>query len=414
MNRLKDKTYEQFYRELSDDLKLQIASEPDDYVIAQPTDDLVKYFLNNSLQPIEFDSNIEESIKHDKYIQTIHSHQRQSGYQQDGDLKIECEKIVVKLPIVPNRNIQQILSLRTNAISLSGGPQFSVSGNNVVIEVELKGYGINLDNNQISMTVLNTKSEIKKLLHDKNSEIIFENNKLKAQLVQFIESRKVKLDSDKKRLEELVRMIKIPLERKSGDIITKIQIDRKPFIQKIKPKTLEEDYKLDREKVIDIIKLINNQCLQFEKTPKTYDKFDEPNLRDLILSNLNSVFEGKATGETFNNKGKTDIYLNIDKGNILVSECKIYGGPVLYHETIEQLLRYLTWRQNFGIMISFCKNKNFSKIIEEGEEIITTHDSYDSEFKRIDDSHFISRHTLPGDEYKYVEIHHLYYNLFIN
>ena len=79
---------------------------------------------------------------------------------------------------------------------------------------------------------------------------------------------------------------------------------------------------MDREKVIDIIKLIDNQCLQFEKTPKTYNKFDEPNLRDLILANLNSVFEGKATGETFNSNGKTDIYLNIDKGNILVAECK--------------------------------------------------------------------------------------------
>ena len=41
---------------------------------------------------------------------------------------------------------------------------------------------------------------------------------------------------------------------------------------------------------------------------------------------LNAIFSGKATGETFSNKGKTDIYLNIEKGNILVFECKIWGG----------------------------------------------------------------------------------------
>jgi len=413
MNRISDKTYEQFYRELFDELKIQIASEKDDYIIAQPTDDLVKYYLRNALQPIEFDNDREESINHEKYIKTIYSHQREWGYQQDGDLKVECEKIVVKLPILPNRNIQQIFNLRTNSISLSGGPQFTISGNNIIIEVEIKGYGINLSNEQISSTLLSTKSAIKNLLQTKNAEISSENLKLKSQLEQFIETRKSKLDSDKKRLEELVKMVKIPLERKSGDIVKKVQIDRKPFIQKIKPKTPEEDYKLDREKVIDIIKLIDNQCLQFEKTPKTYEKFNEPNLRDLILANLNSVFEGKATGETFNNKGKTDIYLNIDKGNILVAECKIYGGQQLYHDTIDQLLRYLTWRQNFGIMISFCKNKNFSKIIEDSEAIIKTHDSFDSEFKQIDDSHFISKHTLPGDEYKYIEIHHLYYNLYV-
>ncbi len=414
MNRISDKTYEQFYRELFDRLKLQIESESDDYIIAQPSDDLVKYFFKDALQPIEFDSDKEESIKHEKYIKTIYSHEREWGYQQDGDLKVECEKIVVKLPIVLNRSIDQILNLRTNSISLSGGPQFTISGNNVVVEVEIKGYGKNLNNDQISSGILNTKSAIQNLFQSKNSEIEKENNKLKSQLAQFIESRKTKLDSDKKRLEELVKMIKIPIERKAGDVVKKVQIDRKPFIQKIKPKTPYEDYKLDREKVIDIIKLINNQCLQFEKTPKTYDKFDEPNLRDLILSNLNSVFEGKATGETFNSNGKTDIYLNIDKGNILVSECKIYGGQKLYHETIEQLLGYLTWRQNFGIMISFCKNKNFSKIIDEAEAIITFHNSYDSGFKKIDDSHFISKHTLPGDEYKYVEFHHLYYNLYMS
>jgi hypothetical protein len=361
MNSFRDKSYEQYYSELLEELKLQIASESDDYVIAQPTEDLVKYYLKDKLVPIEFDPNQEESIRHEKYIKTIYAREREWGYQQQGDRKIECEKIVVKLPLIPNNKVREIMNLRTNAISLSGGPQFTISGNFVVIEIEIKGYGINLNNDQISQYILKTKSDIKGFIKGKNSEIVRENEKLKNNLSQFIESRKQKLDSDKSRINDLVKLINIPLERKAGEIAKKIQVERKPFIKKIKPKTADEDYKLDRNKVVDIIKLINNQCLQFEKTPKTYESFDEPNLRDLILSNLNSIFEGQATGETFNNNGKTDIYLNIDKGNILVSECKIYGGPKLYHETINQILNYLTWRQNYGIMISFCKNKSFSK-----------------------------------------------------
>jgi hypothetical protein len=130
------------------------------------------------------------------------------------------------------------------------------------------------------------------------------------------------------------------------------------------------------------------------------------------VANLNSIFEGKATGETFNNHGKTDIYLNIDKGNILVSECKFYSGEKLYHKTLDQLLGYLSWRHNYGIMINFCKQKNFSKILREAKEIITSHSSYDSGFLVQHDSHFITKNTLPTDEYKYVEIHHLYYNLY--
>jgi hypothetical protein len=413
MNRLNDPTYNDYYLKLFEDLKLRIASEADDYIIAQPTEDLLKYYCNQALSPIEFDTNKDETIEHKKYIKTIRAHERDRAYRQDGDLNMEGEKIIVKLPIIPNNDINKILNLRTQSISLSGGPNFNVDRNNIVFEIEIKGYGINLDIHQVDNAIITTKSSIKSYLTRKNREIASENSGLKTKLSLYINSRKEKLDLDKKRINELVNLIKIPLARKDGEIVKKITIDKKPFIKKIKPKTPEEDYQLDREKVVDIIKLINNQCLQFEKTPKTYNKFDEPNLRDLLLSNLNSIFEGQATGETFNFHGKTDIYLNIDKGNILVTECKFYSGEKKYHETIDQLLGYLTWRQNFGIMLSFCRQKNFTKILDDAESIIKSHTSYESGFIAHDKSHFISRHTLPGDDYKYVEIHHLYFNLYI-
>lgn len=412
MNRISDRTYEDFYNALFNDIKLRIATESDDYIIAQPTEDLVKYYMDIALDPIELDPNKEESIEHKKFIKTIYAHEREWGYQQDGDLKIECENILVKIPIQPNKKIDQIFKLRTNSISLSGGPQFEIKGNYLVITVEMKGYGRNLTNEQVRDVITSNRSGIQNMLHSKNAEINVENSKLEQRLTQFINERKNKLDADKNRLNELVNLVKIPLARKDSDIIKQIQVNKKPFIAKIKPKTPDEDYQLDREKVVDIIKLLNNQCLQFEKTPKTYEKFDEPNLRDLLLSNLNSIFEGQATGETFNNKGKTDIYLNIDKGNILVTECKFYGGEKLYHKTIEQLLGYLTWRQNYGIMLSFCNQKNFLKVLDEAETIIKAHDSYEGGFQKLDNAHFISKHNLPGDDYKYVEIHHLYYNLY--
>lgn len=412
MNRFADKTFDQYYSELFDQLKFKIASESDDYIISQPTEDLVKYYSSQFLNPVEFDKDSEETLDHRKSIETIYANQRDPAYRYDGDLKVESEKIIVTVPLVPNRDINQILILRTNSISLSVKPEFKIKGNQIIIEIEIKGYGVNLNNDDISKRIITTKNYVINYFHSKNAEINIENIKLANSLTQFINQRKEKLDADKKRINDLINLVKIPLVRKDDELIKKIQIDKQPFVKRLKPKTKEEDYQLDREKVLDIIKLIDNQCLQFEKTPKTYDKFDEPNLRDLILANLNSIFEGQATGETFNNKGKTDIYLNIDKGNILVSECKFYGGEKLYHKTIEQLLGYLTWRQNYGIMISFCKLKNFSKIIEEAEAIIKKHSSFESNFRVLSKTHFISKHTLPTDEYKYVEIHHLYYNLY--
>jgi len=406
------KTFEQYYSDLFDSLKLQIASEGNDYIIATPTEDLVKYYLNDLFNPLEFDSSEEESFEHKSFIKTIPAHHREGPFQNSGDLKMECEKIIVKLPIIPNKDKTKILQLRTSSFSMSGEPNYTINNSDISIEFEIKGYGINIDDEQIVKIINEWRTNVQHLFTRKNAEIISENQKIESNLIQFINERKNKLDANNKRIGDLVKLVKIPLARKDDDLVKKIYIEKKPFVKKIKPKTPEEDYQLDRERVMDIIKLIHNQCLQFEKTPKTYDKLDEPNLRDLILANLNSIFEGQATGETFNSQGKTDIYLIIDKGNILVSECKFYGGLKLYHSTINQLLGYLTWRQNYGIMINFCKQKNFTKIIEEAKSTIMTHESFETGFIVIGNTHFISKNRLPGDEYKHVEIHHLFYNLY--
>jgi hypothetical protein len=55
INRFKDATFEQFYSELFDKIKLTIASEQDDFIIAQLTKELVKYYSKQILRLIEFD-----------------------------------------------------------------------------------------------------------------------------------------------------------------------------------------------------------------------------------------------------------------------------------------------------------------------------------------------------------------------
>ncbi|NOT90465.1 hypothetical protein [Ferruginibacter sp.] len=130
------------------------------------------------------------------------------------------------------------------------------------------------------------------------------------------------------------------------------------------------------------------------------------------LTSLNTVFEGKAVGEAFCNRGKTDIYLNIDRGNILIVECKIWKGKSEYISAINQLLSYLTWRNNYGILITFCRINNFLKLIGESFDFVGEISDVRNAMKRINDSHFISYHKLPSDESRNVEIHHVFYNLF--
>jgi hypothetical protein len=181
------------------------------------------------------------------------------------------------------------------------------------------------------------------------------------------------------------------------------------MLPKVKKK---EEFILDKSKVFLILDMIEKIGLGFEVSPQIYNKMEEEDLRHIILNNLNTVFEGAATGETFSKRGKTDIHLNIAKGYILIAECKFWEGVKKYYEAIDQLFRYLTWRQNYGILITFSKNKSFSRVLEAAGRCIPDHLTYRSGFTRLEGSHFESVHYFPEDENKMVEVHHLFFNLY--
>lgn len=410
----KDPSYSDFYGKLLKEIHLQISQENDEYISSNSTEDLIQTYWDKTLEPIMLDPDKEEEIEHKRFIKTIPANERDYFYQEGGDLKMECEKVILRIPVLSNRKLDKYINLRGNTIYLTPKPEINIENNNIKIELEIKGYQINLNDEHIQSRLLQKRSQVLDHIKEKNKGIEHLNENLKKDLTKFINNRKEKIEADKSRFDNIVKSIKIPLARKDQDLIKKIKIDEKPIIKKIKPNTSEEDYKLDREKVIGIISLLNNQSLQFEKTPQVYNKLGETELRDLLLSNLNSIFEVKATGETFNNKGKSDIYLNIDKGNILVAECKFYSGKKNSHKTIDQLIGYLSWRHNYGIVINYCKKKDFSKIIQEADTIIKTHPSYKNGFEQLEKTHFVSKNVLPTDQFKTVEIHHLYYNLYIN
>jgi hypothetical protein len=129
---------------------------------------------------------------------------------------------------------------------------------------------------------------------------------------------------------------------------------------------------------------------------------------------LNSIFEGSASGETFSKIGKTDIYLNVSKGQIMIFECKFWHGQKAYESSMNQLFDYLTWRENFGIIITFNRdNMNFSDIIETAKTATCIHRTYVAKsLNPIEKTHFSSLHKFPQDDKKKVEIHHLFFSIF--
>lgn len=131
--------------------------------------------------------------------------------------------------------------------------------------------------------------------------------------------------------------------------------------------------KIGAEKYESILECIQNTGLQMERTPHRFANLEEEALRDLFLVPLSGNFQGNATGETFNNKGKTDILLRENGLNLFIAECKFWAGEGVFIETIQQLLKYVNWRDTKTAIIIFDRNKDHSSVLHKISETIQKH-----------------------------------------
>lgn len=407
-------TISDYYRKALEDVRGKVLRESESQIVGTDSLELAQFYLQDvSLAPIEFDDEKGPSWEHQSYVKTIPAHQRESFYQSEGDFDFACERVRVEMPIKYNKDIRTLASLTSSTFSISYSDRdLQWSEQSISFTVETKGYGFSMDENQIANKVNEGIRRVQEAIGWKNGDITKENAYLLSQTRLLIDGRKNELEQSKGKIDSLMQKINIPLKKKLPEAMQRISIDHKPIVKRIKPAPqLPEEYQLDENKVNDIVEVLDNQSKSFEKTPNAVAKLGEEDLRDLILANLNSIFEGKVTGETFSNQGKTDIYLNLDKGKILVFECKIWGGKKLLLETIDQLRSYLTWRHNYGVLIFFVKLKNFTKILDDIDVSIKESSSCKGSVRKINETHFVAVHSLQ-DEDKEVKIHYLFYNLY--
>jgi len=403
-----------YYNQIKSGIQTEIKNESDEYILGADTNELAKYhYEKNKLSPIEFDAKRKEDLERIRFNERIPPERRRFTFNDGQDFVMESEKVIVRMPIKKIGKYTPVIKDFTGPGMILNKPVFDIGNEYISFEIQTKGYQFEFQEDRIMNEINKEKERINNWANSLNQNIAQQNGILESEIVKFIQERKDKIKSDKEKLESLIRKVNIPLRQKVTIASQIVSIEEKPIVKRIKPSAASpEEYVLNRERVLDIIEIIDNQGDQFEKTPESYKMMAEENLRDILLVNLNTIFSGAATGETFSKKGKTDIYLNIKKGAILIMECKFWKGKDCYWKAINQLLKYLTWRNNFGIIITFSKIKEFSKILSDIENIIINHKSYMSNFGKIKESHFSSLHYLPQDKNKTVEIHHLFYNIY--
>jgi len=146
----------------------------------------------------------------------------------------------------------------------------------------------------------------------------------------------------------------IPLER---------ALSKKPGMPSMRPR--EKNHVIDSGHYDNIRRIIYTAGTSMEGTASTHSRFNEEELRDSILSTLNSHYSNTATGETFRKTGKTDICIPFENKSAYVAECKIWHGEKKLQGAIDQLMQYITWRDARNSILIFNKeNKDFGRILE--------------------------------------------------
>ena len=147
------------------------------------------------------------------------------------------------------------------------------------------------------------------------------------------------------------------------------------------PTLAQEDYDF-------ILELIYRLAITIERNPFTFARLPEEHIRDHILVSLNSHFEGGATGETFNAKGKTDILIREKGANAFIGECKFWSGRRALHRAIDQLLGYVTWRDTKTALVLFSRNRNFAAVLQNIAEYVPAHPNCKRETRRVGETEF--------------------------
>jgi len=386
-----------YYTELTDRIRKEVASKEDSYLLTVDPEEYATYLLErHALPEIVFDES------RDRFIEKV----RRQQQVQDPIWGLATREVVwarIGLPVIPDDRISDVLNLIPSTFTMSP-PKMEYDKGFIVTEALAK-------ESDVQTTIQKVEQEISW----RNQDIQKHNEELSRTIKQSIEKRKQQIQDEENLFDQIVEKVSVPLKRRDevGSLVpSSLKVKQK--IRPIMPPKTERpiELQLPRDKLDAILDLSHQSCLQFERTPQTYAKLTEEDLRNIILSNLNAVFEGDAVGEAFSKLGKTDIYLKVSEGGIFIAECKYWRGPQTVGDATAQILGYLTWRHSYGVVILFSKNKGFSNVLQAVAQALPSLASYAEGYKQVADTHFVALHRLPEDGKKLVELHYLVYDLY--
>lgn len=386
-----------YLAEKDNNIRETIYKAKDDYILNVNETDYIEYLYTEfSLEPITFDFN-------NAYVEDI----EKNVQLYDQFYRNSTPRRIVYIYHIPFTGTSDLLKFTPSTFT-SWSEKVQINNNEIMFEI-IDIYS-NVD--QINIDYNRKKQYLQENTSNSLNDVQAFNQTLRGKIRSQFSARKQELLNRRKQMSALCVPIK-----KSSDIPRTFSIPAPQMKKKIKtlPTVEEKGFKpeptLPDQTYIDILNLIHDMGKEFERKPSVYNGKEEEHLRDHFLMMLEPNFEGSATGETFNKKGKTDILLRHENANVFIGECKFWKGKKVFIDTISQLLSYLTWRDSKAAVIVFVKNKEFSSVIETVKDEIVKHSNYLGFVSEKDESWLNYRFHINGDKNREVKVAIMLYHI---
>jgi hypothetical protein len=353
------------FRNLLNKVQQEIDALDNQYVLKTSETELEEYFagkvaieplrLNTEAMHIEGQRGIDVDVSRD-FLRGIAPGERAHVRGTQLDLAI------------PYEGDPTLWRLRPSAYSVSGYPELYVHPDRVVLSHRFPDD--TADQTRLKQEIASAVDSLKNALTNQARDVEQHNASASGSARAWVKSKRLKALATLNVIEGLGLPIKrrdvpaplaVPVQRKKLEL-SRPAVSPEPFT----PEPLLQDAVYE-----EILKALRAMSLVVERNPHSFQRLDEEGLRDHFLINLNNLFEGQATGETFNGVGKTDILIRVENRNVFIAECKVWGGPARFGEAIDQLLGYLTWRDCKCALLVFNRNKDSVAVQKKMHEVMS-------------------------------------------
>lgn len=347
----------------------QIDSMTNEEIMANELDILAdNIYQSFFIQPVEiFEEDFSQrSIKQgkiQKYVRPIFQDFSNKEY-------IDVDGIIGNF-YFPYQGDSDLFMCRASTYSLGGYPEITIQKGYISFRIEKSLDEMKSpDSKEKLMGVLNHSIDsIRSGIECANEDVIAFNQSLRSKALVELQSKRDKVQA----FFDIANAFEVPVEKKD---YAKQHI---PLVRNIVPiaqKYEREDYYcINDSDYKDILETIKHTASTYERTPSSYKSMHEEDLRNTLLAALNATYKGDATGETFRNKGKTDICIEQKNRAAFVAECKMWTGQADVAKAVLQLDSYLTWRDCKTALIYFVRRKDFLKVLEIAKSALVGIDS---------------------------------------